>query len=247
MAIDNVAVPAASRPRTFSFYLVLLGLVAPLWSAVPASWVFVIHTLRSGRIGSFGCSGIFLFVLTLCEVCCTPSPLCIAPDIRRHRSSSVYINTVSPDTSPNPHHMALEIPSKFRLHSTGYLDQALQIYLRMAMTKSLIDREAQRRILSNSSMMTHAPLTSGHVYLRGFQKHLCRLSSNMKSKSGCAGQFSTQNFHLSTVYPPLAASSWTALLTCSRNALAIPFPKVPILLPRQCASRSTASILCGGP
>lgn len=56
------------RTRQLSFYLVLLFLVAPLWSTIPLSWAFVLYSLRSGRIWAFGWQGQTLFAVALCEV-----------------------------------------------------------------------------------------------------------------------------------------------------------------------------------
>jgi hypothetical protein len=65
---DSAEQPPPHRNRDLSFYLVLLFCVVPVWSAVPVSWLFVIHTLGSGKFWSF--SGLWwtLFILTLLEV-----------------------------------------------------------------------------------------------------------------------------------------------------------------------------------
>ena len=56
------------RQRTLSFYLVFLFAVVPIWSIVPLSWFFVIYTLRTGIIWSFGFCGKVFFAVALCEV-----------------------------------------------------------------------------------------------------------------------------------------------------------------------------------
>jgi hypothetical protein len=56
------------RRRTLSFYLVLLFAVVPIWSIVPLSWLFVINTLRTGIIWSFGFRAKICFAVALCEV-----------------------------------------------------------------------------------------------------------------------------------------------------------------------------------
>jgi hypothetical protein len=56
------------RQRNLSFYLVLLVAVMPLWSIVPLSWLFVVYSLRTGIIWSFGWRGKAWFIAALCEV-----------------------------------------------------------------------------------------------------------------------------------------------------------------------------------
>jgi hypothetical protein len=56
------------RQRNLSFYLVLLVAVMPLWSIVPLSWLFVMYSLRTGIIWSFGWRGKAWFIAALCEV-----------------------------------------------------------------------------------------------------------------------------------------------------------------------------------
>jgi hypothetical protein len=68
MAQDIAEIPPPPRRRTLSYYVVLMCLVAPLWSSVLVSWAFVINSLRSGRIWSFAWPGRILFAVTLCEV-----------------------------------------------------------------------------------------------------------------------------------------------------------------------------------
>ncbi|KAF9464478.1 hypothetical protein BDZ94DRAFT_1216623 [Collybia nuda] len=68
MAYDIAEIPLPSRNYTFSYYIVLVCLVAPLWSSVLASWAFVIHSLWSGRIWTFAWPHKFVFAVTLCEV-----------------------------------------------------------------------------------------------------------------------------------------------------------------------------------
>ncbi|KAI0677587.1 hypothetical protein C8Q78DRAFT_960231 [Trametes maxima] len=54
--------------RDLTFYLVLVVAVLPIWSVVPLSWAFVIHTLHSGLIWTFAWRGWGLFALALSEV-----------------------------------------------------------------------------------------------------------------------------------------------------------------------------------
>lgn len=68
MAHDIAEISPLPRSRTLSYYVVLVCLVAPLWSSVLASWAFVIHSLKSGHIGSFAWPGRIAFAVTLCEV-----------------------------------------------------------------------------------------------------------------------------------------------------------------------------------
>ncbi|KAF5344126.1 hypothetical protein D9758_008873 [Tetrapyrgos nigripes] len=69
MPSDSSELPhAPPSRRTWSYYFVLLVLVAPLWSSVPLSWAFVIYSLRFGKIWSYSWPGLLLFALTLSEV-----------------------------------------------------------------------------------------------------------------------------------------------------------------------------------
>ncbi|TRM67722.1 hypothetical protein BD626DRAFT_479629 [Schizophyllum amplum] len=68
MKKDIAEEPLAHRPYTTSFYAVLLLLVAPLWAAVPLAWLFVIYTLRTGKLYTVSWTYTALFVLALCEV-----------------------------------------------------------------------------------------------------------------------------------------------------------------------------------
>lgn len=65
---DRAELPQLPRRHTLSFYLALFGLIAPLWSTLPASWLFVVFALRSGKIWSFAWPGRILFMVALCEV-----------------------------------------------------------------------------------------------------------------------------------------------------------------------------------
>lgn len=56
------------RKRDSSFYVALFCAVLPLWSVVPASWLFVVYSLYTGRIWHYGVSGIVIFSLALGEV-----------------------------------------------------------------------------------------------------------------------------------------------------------------------------------
>jgi hypothetical protein len=65
---DPTESPVPSRPRQTSFYVAFVTAVLPLWSIVPASWLFVIYSLHTGRIWVYGVAGWTLFSLALCEV-----------------------------------------------------------------------------------------------------------------------------------------------------------------------------------
>lgn len=60
--------PHPPRPKDLSYYLVLLFAVIPIWSVVPASWAFVIYSLRTGKIYTFAWKGRLYFAVALCEV-----------------------------------------------------------------------------------------------------------------------------------------------------------------------------------
>ncbi|KAF5333481.1 hypothetical protein D9611_002449 [Ephemerocybe angulata] len=66
--VDISESPEPVRERDSSFYVALFAAVLPLWSIVPASWLFVVYTLYTGRIWHFGVSGAVIFSLALCEV-----------------------------------------------------------------------------------------------------------------------------------------------------------------------------------
>lgn len=53
--------------RDWSYYLVLIFAVIPLWSVVPLSWIFVLYALRTGGIWSFEARGWALFAGALLE------------------------------------------------------------------------------------------------------------------------------------------------------------------------------------
>ncbi|KAI4525653.1 hypothetical protein K525DRAFT_234222 [Schizophyllum commune Loenen D] len=67
MKSDIAEEPRAHRPHTLSFYAVLL-IVAPFWLVPPLAWIFVIYTLRAGRLYTASWSYLALFTLALCEV-----------------------------------------------------------------------------------------------------------------------------------------------------------------------------------
>lgn len=71
MGQDIAELPPKPRCRDLSFYLVLLLLVAPVWSAVPLSWGFVLYTVKFGgqRAWLSSWQGQSLLVLALGEVC----------------------------------------------------------------------------------------------------------------------------------------------------------------------------------
>lgn len=56
------------RTRRLSYYLVLLLVVAPVWSFVPLSWAFIIYVLYSSQVWSFAWRGRLFFAVALCEV-----------------------------------------------------------------------------------------------------------------------------------------------------------------------------------
>jgi hypothetical protein len=66
--VDLSEIVAPPRQRNLSFYLVLIIAVLPLWLIVPFSWLFVVYTLRTGVIWSFGWRGRAWFATALCEV-----------------------------------------------------------------------------------------------------------------------------------------------------------------------------------
>jgi hypothetical protein len=67
-SIDVSEIVTPLRQRKHSFFLVLFIAILPLWSIVPLSWLFVIYSLRTGIIWSFGWRGRICFVASLCEV-----------------------------------------------------------------------------------------------------------------------------------------------------------------------------------
>ncbi|KAJ4478210.1 hypothetical protein J3R30DRAFT_3333115 [Lentinula aciculospora] len=68
MAIDISDISDTIQRRTISFYAVLLFLVAPLWSAVPLAWAFVIYALHTGKFWSYSFLGLNLFAVAFLEV-----------------------------------------------------------------------------------------------------------------------------------------------------------------------------------
>jgi hypothetical protein len=72
--VDLSEIVTPPRQRHLSFYLVLLVAVLPLWSIVPLSWFFVVYSLRTGIIWSFGWRGRAWFTAALCEVGARLSP-----------------------------------------------------------------------------------------------------------------------------------------------------------------------------
>jgi len=67
-AVDVAEIITPLRQRKRSFFLVLIIAVLPLWSIVPLSWFFVIYSLRTGLLWSFGWRGGACFAVALCEV-----------------------------------------------------------------------------------------------------------------------------------------------------------------------------------
>jgi hypothetical protein len=67
-SVDMSEIIAPPRQRNLSFFLVLLILVVPIWSIVPLSWLFVVYSLRTGVLWSFGWRGKTCFAAALCEV-----------------------------------------------------------------------------------------------------------------------------------------------------------------------------------
>ena len=59
--MDISEAPTPIRSKTWSFYVVLLVAVLPLWSSVPLAWIFTAHSLIAGSFS-------ILFYLALGEV-----------------------------------------------------------------------------------------------------------------------------------------------------------------------------------
>jgi hypothetical protein len=66
--VDISEIPARVSRRDLSFYLVLFLVVLPFWSVVPLAWVFVIHSLRTGKIWVYSKGYLTLFAISLAEV-----------------------------------------------------------------------------------------------------------------------------------------------------------------------------------
>ncbi|KAF8165274.1 hypothetical protein B0H34DRAFT_649014 [Crassisporium funariophilum] len=56
------------RSRTWSFYLVFILAVVPLWSSVPLAWVFTVYSLYSGAFWTYAAAGRACFFVASCEV-----------------------------------------------------------------------------------------------------------------------------------------------------------------------------------
>lgn len=74
--VDIAESPVPTRRRTLSFYLVLLFLVLPFWSVIPLAWVFVVYSLRTGRIWTYAIKGQISFAIALAEVSCVTPTSC---------------------------------------------------------------------------------------------------------------------------------------------------------------------------
>jgi len=74
-----------------SFYLVLVCLVAPVWSAVPTSWAFALYAFSSGR-WNFSWRDRVFFLVALCEASRPPCSSTQAPqtDILSQVLFSIY-------------------------------------------------------------------------------------------------------------------------------------------------------------
>ncbi|KAK7061796.1 hypothetical protein R3P38DRAFT_2831563 [Favolaschia claudopus] len=68
MGLNIPEAPDSPRRRDLSFFIVALFVVAPLRLVAPLSWAFVLYTLYTGSISSFGWRGKLFYVLALCEV-----------------------------------------------------------------------------------------------------------------------------------------------------------------------------------
>lgn len=66
--VDIAELPPPAHRRSLSFYVVLLFIVLPVWSAIPLAWTFVIYSLHTGRIWSYSARGQFCFALAFAEV-----------------------------------------------------------------------------------------------------------------------------------------------------------------------------------
>jgi hypothetical protein len=66
--VDISELPAPTRRRAPSFYVVLFFLVVPFWAAIPLAWTFVIYSLHTGRLWTYATKGQTIFVLALAEV-----------------------------------------------------------------------------------------------------------------------------------------------------------------------------------
>jgi len=65
---DISEVPVTPRRRDASFYIVLFFAVAPVWSVVPLSWLYVVYSLSHVRFLHYGLSGQMLFATAFLEV-----------------------------------------------------------------------------------------------------------------------------------------------------------------------------------
>jgi hypothetical protein len=97
--VDIAELPAPTRRRTLSFYVVLLFLVLPFWLAIPLAWVFVTYSLHTGKIWTYGVKDLVLFVFALAEV---RGPVFNFTHCSSHynRPSSAFITFSLPDGFP---------------------------------------------------------------------------------------------------------------------------------------------------
>ncbi|TFK55949.1 hypothetical protein OE88DRAFT_1622651 [Heliocybe sulcata] len=65
---DPSETPLPAHKRDLSFFLVLFGAVAPIWSVGPLSWGYVAYNLWSGRVWFLSWGEKALFGAALCEV-----------------------------------------------------------------------------------------------------------------------------------------------------------------------------------
>lgn len=68
MLHDISETPIPPRARDLSFYFVLFFMVIPLWSSVPLSWAFVIHSLFFKNLSAHSFCNRALFAIAACEV-----------------------------------------------------------------------------------------------------------------------------------------------------------------------------------
>ncbi|KAJ7129584.1 hypothetical protein C8R44DRAFT_830056 [Mycena epipterygia] len=68
MGLDISEALDSPRRRDLSFFFVAVVFVAPLRAVAPLSWAFVLHSLHTGSIWSFGWKGRLTFAFSICEV-----------------------------------------------------------------------------------------------------------------------------------------------------------------------------------
>lgn len=126
MLHDISETPIPPRARDLSFYFVLFFMVLPLWSSVPLSWAFVIHSLFFKNLGAHSFFNRALFAIAACEV----RPLIFTAILATHSYPKVgfsirYLCLVWRVSGPSPHGPgdAAQIKAAFiRLLKTGLAD-----------------------------------------------------------------------------------------------------------------------------